>query len=317
MAYNVPTNAIEANFLYVNIGAQDVVYNSITYTTGQVFTGVSGIATFTYSGSGSQIVNEVEIFKGGNIEFVNNVDISVYPETLVWYGADVTFFPDPVFNDIETIKGADLEIDSKLFIFSISKRIAFKIPPVIYTPPTAIKYFGDSMTVGGIGSPAPTNPYPYLVNAINGIAYTNNGVGGTTVKAAGIGGSNFFNKYGAEITLGYTGQFVSAMYGYNDSAGGVINSTWKADLKAIWQAFITAGFPANKLLMCADPVGSNIQMILYCYEIASELGIQFYNVSQRFIETGKYSTLIGGDGIHPNDAGQALITSGFDTFIKR
>src|SRR5687767_40764 len=70
--YAVVTGGITPGVLYKVIGAQSVVYNGGTYATGSTFRGVAGVSAFTYSGSGTQEVNEVWELKGGGIEYIQN-----------------------------------------------------------------------------------------------------------------------------------------------------------------------------------------------------------------------------------------------------
>jgi len=184
--------------------------------------------------------------------------------------------------------------------------------------PNRIAYFGDSFTSSAFG-------YPIKINASNGIHYTNYGVGGTKVCTgtyAPSGGNDLIDKYQTEIALGYTGQLVSFQYGRNDMAGGVVNSSWKAAYKSIIQAFITAGFPKRRLLIIAQPTYSTdaagwALTRTYALQIANELGILFYDAFQAFVNTGNNDSLFGGDFVHPNDAGQTLIASGYLNYLYR
>lgn len=187
-------------------------------------------------------------------------------------------------------------------------------------PPTRIAYFGDSYTAGLL-------TYPNKVNANNGIPFTNYAVGGTSVSTntyAPTGGNNLIDKYTTEVNLGYTGQLVCFAYGTNDAAAGVVNSTWKATYKSIIQSFITAGFPAKRLLIQSVPAYSTLAAgkalaRQYSSEIASELGISYYDVFLAFKNTGvNDSYFSASDGyVHPTDAGQIIWTQSFYRFLNR
>lgn len=313
--YNVPTNAIVPYLLYVNAGEQDVVYNSETYTTGQTFEGVGGVSSFSYSGSGSQIVYEIEVLKGSSVEFRTLPTDADYSDAEEFIEADIEFLlnkNEQLVLDPQSLKGGGVEFVSVAQPSApITKRIGQINTKVIYTPPTKIAYFGDSWTANG-------TPYPGIVNSINGIDYTNYGVGNTTVDDGGIPGSNLIDLYDSELSLGYSGQFVSFFFGTNDLA--FLSSTWKATYKGIIQEFIDAGFPLDKLLICLpgkeiQPL--SIELTNYVYQIAKELGIQIYDVNKRFLETGNNSGMFNPGTGHPGSLGQSVIASGYDTFIKR
>lgn len=92
MSYNVVSGDIVNGALYYVAGSQSVIYNSSTYTTGQQFRGVPGVRTFTYSGSGTQIVYEVSELRGAAIEFSEvSQDQPIYPETTIFKGFAVEF----------------------------------------------------------------------------------------------------------------------------------------------------------------------------------------------------------------------------------
>lgn len=184
--------------------------------------------------------------------------------------------------------------------------------------PLRIAYFGDSFTSSPYG-------YPIKVNASNGISYTNYGVGGTSVCTgtyAPSGGNDLIDKYQTEINLGYTDQLVSFQYGRNDMASGVVNASWKAAYKAIIQAFLTAGFPARRLLIISQPTYSTdaagwALTRTYASQIATELGILHYDAFQRFVDTGTNDALFEADHVHPNDAGQAVLAAGYLNYLFR
>lgn len=306
--YNVPTNAIEAFILYVNAGDQSVVYNSNTYTTGQTFTGVTGVTSFTYTGSGTQIVNEVEQLQGASVEQrILPIDANPYPQTETFFGGEIEFILNKnelIVNDSQILKGAEVEFTYLSNPFSsITTRRGQINAKVTYTPPTKIVYFGDSWT-------ANNGPYPGLVNAINGIPYTNRAVSGSAV-------SGLNTIYNDELSLGYTGQFVSFMYGTNDASN--VNLAWKNLYKGILQDFIDGGFPKERLMIMIpgkllQPVDPN--WYIYMPAIAAELQINIYDVNQRFLNMGN-SNQIDAISLHPNATGQMTIATGYDTFIQR
>lgn len=190
-----------------------------------------------------------------------------------------------------------------------------------------IAYFGDSYTVGT--PPGGGTTYPVKLGiTYSAIPYTNYAVGGTKIASltysTTVGGNNLIDLYQTEINLGYTGQLVSFAYGRNDGGvGGFINATWKATYKSIIQDFITAGFPTNRLLIIAQPnypqSAGTTTARPYVAEIASELGILYYDVFQTFVDTGANDSYwSASDGfVHPTDAGQVVWAVGYDYFLRR
>lgn len=125
--YNVVSGEIQPNYLYRVVGGQSVVYNGITYNTNSTFIGVSGISSFTFTGSGTQIVNQLTELRGAGIELVNDSnDLPIFPETTVLRGFGVEFVQqgkDIVFNDTTTIMGFSIEfVDYPIYAFQIITR---------------------------------------------------------------------------------------------------------------------------------------------------------------------------------------------------
>lgn len=126
MGYNIVSGEIASGALYYVAGTQSVVYNTSTYTTGQFFRGVPGIRVFTYSGTGTQSVNEIPELRGLSIEYVEvSADEPVYPETTAFKGFAIEY---ELNNDekivLETTKltGFGLEfIDYPFYAFEIAE----------------------------------------------------------------------------------------------------------------------------------------------------------------------------------------------------
>ncbi|MBB5395638.1 hypothetical protein [Mucilaginibacter sp. AK015] len=112
MAYNVLSGEIQAGILYQVVGAQSVIYNSSTYLTGQYFSGVVSEKTFTYSGTGTQGLNEILQFNGVAIEFDNEANISFF-DTSILGGFAIEYYmnsDEQIINDITQISGFALEL---------------------------------------------------------------------------------------------------------------------------------------------------------------------------------------------------------------
>jgi hypothetical protein len=124
MAYSVINGQIKPGILYVVAGSQSVTYNSITYATGQQFRGISGLMNFAYSGTGTQLVNEVQEFTGGGIEFGETaVGNPSFPETTLLLGMAVEFEltdAEKIVTETTKITGFAIElIDYPIYSFEI------------------------------------------------------------------------------------------------------------------------------------------------------------------------------------------------------
>lgn len=116
MLYNVISGDICEGILYNVAGGQSVVYNRITYNTGQYFRG-GGIKTFLYTGSGSQILNEILELNCAAIEFVEVSD------------------DQPVFDDIVIYNAISLQYeltDAEKKVIEITKMQGFALELVDY-----------------------------------------------------------------------------------------------------------------------------------------------------------------------------------------
>jgi hypothetical protein len=127
-AYVILTGQIEPGVLYINAGAQSVVYASNTYSTGQTFRGVYNNTSFTYTGSGTQIVNEVCEFSGGDIEFNETYsDEPVFADATILKGFNIEYqlnSAEEIVNETTKITGFDLELlDYPFYGFQITKRL--------------------------------------------------------------------------------------------------------------------------------------------------------------------------------------------------
>jgi len=69
---SIISGQIVAGAKYLVTGEQSVNYNGHQYTTGQNFRGVINVKTFTWSGSGTQGLEEICEMKGANILFEPN-----------------------------------------------------------------------------------------------------------------------------------------------------------------------------------------------------------------------------------------------------
>jgi hypothetical protein len=128
--YNIASGYIEDGVLYTVFGGQSVTYNGTTYNTGQSFRGVAGVYSFTFSGTGTQLVYELLEFKGAAIHFhENSLDLPVFPDPTVFKGFGIEYMQnanDILYNEITNLNGFAMEIlDYPFYGFQITKRIIY------------------------------------------------------------------------------------------------------------------------------------------------------------------------------------------------
>jgi len=125
--YNITNGNILRDISYVVYGTQSVTYNGVTYTSGQIFRGVSNITTFTFSGSGTQLIYEILELRGGTLEFTENeLDNPTFLSTTILSGFTIECFQnggDISFNDVTVLDGFSLELlDYPFYSFSITEK---------------------------------------------------------------------------------------------------------------------------------------------------------------------------------------------------
>jgi hypothetical protein len=125
--FNVPTDAVQSGVLYRVAGEQTATYNSVAYATGSTFRGVVGFTSFTYSGSGTQIVNQVTEFASASLEYVgNSTDLPTFPESTILKGFAIEFAQqgdDIHVEETTIIKGFAIEfVDTNNYVFQILTR---------------------------------------------------------------------------------------------------------------------------------------------------------------------------------------------------
>jgi hypothetical protein len=122
MNYNVLTGDIIPFYLYVVAGGKSIIYDSVTYSTGQRFRGVQGVETFTYSGAGSQILNQVSELQSLSLEYL---DSPIFPESTTMKGFAVEYEinkAEYTVTDVTVIKGFALEMtDFPFYVFEITE----------------------------------------------------------------------------------------------------------------------------------------------------------------------------------------------------
>ncbi len=176
------------------------------------------------------------------------------------------------------------------------------------SPSTYLLFFGDSHTFGLNASGAST--YVKLVEAETGYPAYNQAVSGSVVFAInpynGMTGQNLSNIYTTNLV--HTHGYVIFQYGTNDGTSGV-NATWKTNYKSYIQAYIDAGVPLSKIIICSPPYNTNATYATNVANtrttiaaIATEMGIKYADFYGAMVTAGQDINAIGGDGIHGNNA---------------
>lgn len=123
---NISSGQILNGILYLVYGTQSVTYNGTIYTTGQIFKGIISVTTFTFSGSGTQIVYEVSEFAGAGIVYDENMlDSSFFSDKTKLDGFAIEYQQnanDILFNETTILKGFSIElIDFPFYSFAITE----------------------------------------------------------------------------------------------------------------------------------------------------------------------------------------------------
>jgi hypothetical protein len=149
-----------------------------------------------------------------------------------------------------------------------------------------IAFFGDSKVT--LGSPT----YPQQVCTDKGYRMYIFSTGGSLMTSLGTRKVWLENKQTANC-------YVSICFGTNDT----IDAAWKAEYKGHIQDIINYGFPANRIILIAPyhKLGSAPTIRTYCEEIATELGLLFYDSYTYLAANGGYDNLY--DDLHENQDG--------------
>jgi len=124
MAYLIVSGEIQAGVRYFVAGSQSIIYNGNTYGSGQYFQGVSGVFTFTYLGSGTQLIYEVSELVGAAVVYsIDSVDDPVYPDTLSLNAMSLEMElteGEKIINETTAIRGFAVElIDYPFYCFDV------------------------------------------------------------------------------------------------------------------------------------------------------------------------------------------------------
>lgn len=197
--------------------------------------------------------------------------------------------------------------------------------------------FGDSI-VAGIGASDLFHDWSTLLGVSTNMTVYRQGITSTTLQntvqnsVATIGGAvtnNGRDTYTTRVTP-YRPNYVFILYGLNDlrlNDAAFTSALFQNDLGETVQGLIDSGIQADRIVIGSPPYilassyslyapfdGATAQKftdyIVACQEIANAKGTRFINVYQYMADHGGDS-LIGADGIHPNDAGHQVIADAF------
>ena len=180
----------------------------------------------------------------------------------------------------------------------------------------AVRYvaYGDSITEGFFAGDAMKN-YPSLVGAANGWQVVNMGFGWRGIKDSGTSGAD------GTVVGGLDADVITVMMGYNDASANFSPANYRANMEA-FVAKVRVFDPDVPICLVSPIYSPNFTALLGAYR--AEL-IDFVQNSPNshlyFIDglglgigSGNSSTYLT-DGIHPNDAGFALIASNLSVQI--
>lgn len=247
------------------------------------------------------------------------VNDEVYDRKIDTAGGSALTIDNLIFSKMPGLKLSELRVFNRVLSESDDQIIKsyFVKKFNLQTPEKLMLALGDSHTAG-IMAGTSVNNGSYMQRFI-GTSWkcVNRGYSGSVVNSFTYNQAAGGNLYDVHVLFNkpkYNKTYVSFQYGTNDAAihtaNGTVWATWKADYKKYIQTFLSAGFSANKLIICTPPystgtyvagkLGTVATMIR---EIASELGIMLCDFYAAMQSSGlDCNTVIGGDGIHGDNA---------------
>ena len=135
----------------------------------------------------------------------------------------------------------------------------------------------------------------------------------------------------ARVTDPYLPAYVLILYGLNDlrlNDVAITSANFENDLGEVVDGLVAAGVAADNIVIGSPPymtpanyadgaplwnAGTTIKHVAYvasCAAVAAAKSTRYIDVYQYMLDNGD-DALIGGDGIHPNDAGHAAIAAAF------
>ncbi len=200
--------------------------------------------------------------------------------------------------------------------------------------------FGDSIT-SGTGATIVPYRWANLLAAASEWTMTNSGIAATvlqntaqtTIAPPGALANNGRDTYTTRVAA-YGPDVVIILYGLNDlrlNDAAFSDALYANDLGETVDGLIAAGVRADRIVLGSPPYipaasyaldppwdgGTALKHAAYVAAtaaVATTKGTKYVNIYQYMLENGG-DALIGGDGIHPNDAGHAAIATALLTVI--
>jgi lysophospholipase L1-like esterase len=197
--------------------------------------------------------------------------------------------------------------------------------------------FGDSIAAG-VGATTTAQRWTDIVAATKSWYLINKGISSTALQnsvqnavstVGGVADSNGRDTYAARVTA-YSPIWVFILYGLNDlrlNDAGFTVTNYQNDLGEIVDGIVAAGTPADHIVIGSPPymdpdhyadgspwnAGTTIKHVAYvaaAAAVATAKGTLYKDIYQYMLDNGA-DTLLGADGIHPNDTGHAAIATAF------
>ena len=168
--------------------------------------------------------------------------------------------------------------------------------------------YGDSITEGFLASDSFKN-YLSLVGAAKNWEVVNMGFGWRGLKDSGSGGSD------GTVIGGLGASIITVLMGYNDAAAGLTAADYRTNLTALVNQVRLAS-PKIPIYLISPIYTANNQSLLASYRTQIMNDVATANDSRLFFIDGLALGINAGnagmylsDGIHPNDAGFAVIAA--------
>ena len=319
-----------ANFLQIYKLSTANTYRFYRKASNQVQLYDAALSTYDWYHVGFTVSEDRSFFKF----LINGVPLYEQPKPLAWTGSltAATFG-----RGTSTPSPANADQDELLFWnHAISVRDMRRAANNPYPVPVAV-FLGDSVTVGTGASDA-AHRWVNIVAAATGYTPVNAGIAGTMLQnsvqnsVATVGAAaenNGRDTYHSRLTS-YGPDWAIILYGLNDlrlNDAGFSVEAFESDLGEVVDGIVAQGTSANHIVIGSPPYmnpdfyasyapsnGGSIEKhaayVAACASVAAAKSTRYADVYAAMLNNGA-NTLIGADGIHPNNAGHAMIAATF------
>jgi lysophospholipase L1-like esterase len=184
------------------------------------------------------------------------------------------------------------------------RAIGYKPPPA----PETIAFLGDSYTSGSAMGGNDANGYPSILAAALGWPWDNDGEGGSGYTVPGLNHTTFLQRVPRVVRQRPD---VVVVWGARNDLGqplGALRTAVTATLSGL-----RSGLPHAKIVVIgpasptATPPPGMTAMRDVERSVAAKVGVPFVDpIAEHWLDNPK---LVGGDGVHPNDAGHRHIAA--------